>query len=106
MNKDLIFVVANVDAGKLLDQMIEECAELIQACIKVKRSQSGDTSIQPDAAYKMLVEELADVFNVQRVIAGRMLTSAERARMEETKDEKMQRWAGRIRDEKGKAANK
>lgn len=102
MNKELIFIIANTDTNRLMDQMIEECAELIQACTKVKRSLRGDASIQADAAYGMLVEEMADVLNVQRVTADRVLTSAERVRMEEIKDQKMQRWAERIRNERGK----
>lgn len=46
-----------------LNQIVEECGELIQAAAKYNRTKGNgyDTSVNPEAAYVNLVEELADV---------------------------------------------
>ena len=46
-----------------LNQVVEECGELIQAAAKYNRTKGNgyDTSVNSEAAYVNLVEELADV---------------------------------------------
>lgn len=46
-----------------MNQVVEECGELIQAVAKYNRTKGNgyDTSVNSEAAYVNLVEELADV---------------------------------------------
>lgn len=51
---------------ELLAQLAEECAELSQAALKLRRALTGinPTPVTADEARKNLVEEAADVYNV------------------------------------------
>lgn len=46
---------------ELLDQLTEECGELIQAAQKVRRSIKGTTPVSSETALENLNEECADV---------------------------------------------
>lgn len=45
----------------LLDQLAEECSELIHAVIKLRRAREGRTPVSEEGAEAMVKEELADV---------------------------------------------
>lgn len=51
---------------ELLAQLAEECAELSQAALKLRRALTGinPTPVAADEARRNLVEEAADVYNV------------------------------------------
>lgn len=45
----------------LLDQLAEECSELIHAVIKLRRARDGMTPVSTEGAEAMVKEEIADV---------------------------------------------
>ena len=54
---------------EILCQLSEECAELIQACLKYRRTMKGLTPKTETEAKENLFEELADVLlNIQHVM--------------------------------------
>ena len=54
---------------EILCQLSEECSELIQACLKYRRTMKGLTPKTEDEIRKNLFEELADVLlNIQQVM--------------------------------------
>lgn len=57
----LIEVIKFLGKEELLNQLEEECAELIQAASKVKRARKGLTPVTEEKALAMLAEEMADV---------------------------------------------
>ena len=63
MEKKLQQIADYYEFDAQLNQVIEECGELIQAAAKYNRKKGNgyDTSVNPEAAYVNLVEELADV---------------------------------------------
>lgn len=83
---------------ELLDQLIEECAELIHACIKLRRSYAHLTPVINTQARANLVEEMADVSVVQAVVMQRVLTDAEREMMFEIETQKANRWEQRLKE--------
>lgn len=87
------YLVDTVDSSILLDVLIEECAELIQAASKVKRTitKGNPTPVTFEEALAMLNEEFGDVLNVADVL-----------RLEPSKDvmkQKIIRWAERLQEE-------
>lgn len=56
----------HIPQDELLAQLVEECAELSQAALKLRRALTGinPTPVTADEARKNLVEEAADVYNV------------------------------------------
>lgn len=68
---DLLKVREVFGEDYLLDQLQEECAELIQAASKVKRQRNGSTPVAPYEAHRKLIEEISDVLcmirNVEKV---------------------------------------
>lgn len=57
----LMEVIKFLGKEELLNQLEEECAELIQAASKVKRARKGLTPVTEEKALAMLAEEMADV---------------------------------------------
>ena len=54
---------------EILCQLSEECSELIQACLKYRRTMKGLTPKTEDEIRENLFEELADVLlNIQQVL--------------------------------------
>lgn len=54
---------------EILCQLSEECAELIQSCLKYRRATKGLTPKTENEAFDDLAEELADVLlNIEQVI--------------------------------------
>lgn len=77
---------------KRLDQLIEECAECIQAATKLKRSMEGDTPVTTIEAREHLIEEIADV----SVCMTALHDVAPLYDVGEVIAEKAQRWEQRI----------
>ena len=52
--------------NELLCGLAEECSELAQAALKLRRAydQTNPTPVDPDDAYEKLCEEVADVFEM------------------------------------------
>lgn len=58
MQNEVIFVVG---IEEILNQLTEECGELVQAAQKVRRAIVGSTPTSTERAKEMLQEEVADV---------------------------------------------
>ena len=79
---------------ELLAQLAEECAELSQAALKLRRALTGinPTSVTVEEARKNLVEETADVYNVM----GLLLDAADNAEIYSIIRRKKERWLKRL----------
>ena len=79
---------------ELLAQLAEECAELSQAALKLRRALTG-VNPTPVAAYEArrnLVEEAADVYNV----LGLLLDAEDNAEIYSIIRRKKERWLKRL----------
>ena len=78
----------------LLAQLAEECAELSQAALKLRRALTGinPTPVTVEEARKNLVEETADVYNVM----GLLLDAADNAEIYSIIRRKKERWLKRL----------
>ena len=79
---------------ELLAQLVEECAELSQAALKLRRALTGinPTPVTADEARKNLVEEAADVYNV----LGLLLDAADNAEIYSIIRRKKEKWLNRL----------
>lgn len=79
---------------ELLAQLAEECAELSQAALKLRRALTGinPTPVTVEEARKNLVEETADVYNVM----GLLLDAADNAEIYSIIRRKKERWLKRL----------
>ena len=82
--------------NELLCGLAEECSELAQAALKLRRSydQTNPTPVDTDTAFEKLCEEIADVLLYIEQITGPM------PYVQEIKGIKMKRWQNRL-NEKG-----
>lgn len=86
-------VILAVGTEEILNQLTEECGELIQAAQKARRAMGGTTPISLPETLKMLQEEAADV-----LLCIDYLDTAGMLEFEAVKDEmeyKNRRWYGR-----------
>ena len=79
---------------ELLAQLAEECAELSQAALKLRRALTGinPTPVAADEARRNLVEEAADVYNV----LGLLLDAEDNAEIYSIIRRKKKRWLKRL----------
>ena len=79
---------------ELLAQLAEECAELSQAALKLRRALTGinPTPVAADEARRNLVEEAADVYNV----LGLLLDAEDNAEIYSIIRRKKKRWLNRL----------
>ena len=79
---------------ELLAQLAEECAELSQAALKLRRALTGinPTPGAADEARRNLVEEAADVYNV----LGLLLDAEDNAEIYSIIRRKKERWLKRL----------
>lgn len=79
---------------ELLAQLAEECSELSQAALKLRRALTGinPTPVTADEARKNLVEETADVYNV----LGLLLDAVDNAEIYSIIRRKKERWLKRL----------
>ena len=73
------------------EQLVEECAELIQAISKYRRARgTGQTiALSEEAAYENLVEEIADVENMLEQV--KYLLKIQQSEIDEIKAEKTEK---------------
>lgn len=85
---------------QLLNQLVEEAAELASAASKMIRIIDGanPTPVTPEAGWKKLLEESADV----QVCLGEILSIADWERVAHTREEKTARWVQRLEEKEGK----
>ena len=84
----------HIPQDELLAQLVEECAELSQATLKLRRALTGinPTPVTADEARKNLVEEAADVYNV----LGLLLDAVDNAEIYSIIRRKKERWLKRL----------
>lgn len=84
----------HIPQDELLAQLVEECAELSQAALKLRRALTGinPTPVTADEARKNLVEEAADVYNV----LGLLLDTVDNAEIYSIIRRKKERWLKRL----------
>ena len=84
----------HIPQDELLTQLAEECAELSQAALKLRRALTGinPTPVTVDEARKSLVEEAADVYNVM----GLLLDAEDNAEIYSIIRRKKERWLKRL----------
>lgn len=98
------YIYEELGEEELLCQLAEECAELTQAALKLRRVMNGKnpTPKKPEDALASMIEEIADV---RLCIDMMCMTPLEEAQVDITIDQKMERWANRIREAREKARN-
>lgn len=79
---------------ELLAQLAEECAELSQAALKLRRALTGinPTPMTAEEARANLVEEIADVYNV----SGFLLETEDFLEIYDIVQRKRERWLNRL----------
>ncbi len=84
----------HIPQDELLAQLAEECAELSQAALKLRRALTGinPTPVTAEDARMNLVEETADVYNV----LGLLLDAEDNAEIYEIIRRKKARWVKRL----------
>jgi len=84
----------HIPQDELLAQLAEECAELSQAALKLRRALTGinPTPVTAEEARKNLVEETADVYNV----LGLLLDAEDNAEIYDIIRRKKARWVKRL----------
>lgn len=98
---DVQMIVDHCSADDMIDQMVEEMAELIQACNKLKRAYKGKTPVSVVEARKKFVEEMADVAVTQSVLMYGIMQPEEIETMLKIESEKAQRWQNRLTNKEG-----
>lgn len=79
---------------ELLAQLAEECAELSQAALKLRRALTGinPTPVTAEEARANLIEEIADVYNV----SGFLLETEDFLEIYDIVQQKRERWLKRL----------
>ena len=84
----------HIPQDELLAQLAEECAELSQAALKLRRALTGinPTPVTAEEARANLVEEIADVYNV----SGFLLETEDFLEIYDIVQRKRERWLKRL----------
>lgn len=92
------WVRENVSELDRLDQLMEECSELLVACSKRKRALQGTnpTPVTAEKAWEAVKEESQDVLNIMRVLGLFQFLNPEEGATKRMKG-KMERWVGRVK---------
>ena len=87
--------------NELLCGLAEECSELAQAALKLRRSydQTNPTPVDPDNAFEKLCEEIADVLLYIEQI------TLPRSYIWDIKKSKLERWKTRLKEKEEKQCN-
>ena len=93
---NIAFVNGRCTDEELLDQLIEECSELIQACSKLKRAHKGTTQMPIAIAVDNFIEEMADVSVAQAAVVHGIMDAEQIERMFAIEREKAERWQVRL----------
>lgn len=77
---------------EILYQLSEECAELIQSCLKYRRAMKGLTPKTENEAFDNLVEEMADVLINIRQLQYLLCETGISSKIDEIQSYKTDRW--------------
>ena len=97
------WVTKNVSEIDRIDQLMEECSELLVACSKRKRALQGTnpTLVTAEKAWEEIKEESQDVLNVMCTLGLFQFLNPEEGSTNRMK-EKMARWKARKEAKNGK----
>ena len=92
------WVRENVSEIDRIDQLMEECSELLVACSKRKRALKGTnpTPVTAEKAWEEIKEESQDVLNVLCTLGMFVFENPEEGTTERMK-RKMDRWVDRVK---------
>ena len=95
---DVNFIRENVPELDRIDQLMEECSELLVECSKRKRALQGTnpTTVTAEKAWEGIKEESQDVLNVMCTLGLFQFLNPEEGSTNRMK-EKMARWADRVK---------
>lgn len=90
------FIREQLDEAEILAQLAEECTELAQAALKLRRIHDGrnPTPVKLSEAYANMAEEIGDVKLCLRVLGYHLDDPG----YDIAGDRKLDRWCGRLRD--------
>ena len=93
-------IFQSLGCDEILCQLAEECAELTQAALKLRRALTGKnpTPVTNEQAIDGLIEEIADV---QLCIEMLFLSHDEEEKVRRTIKQKVKRWSERIKIRNG-----
>jgi len=91
-------IKTRVTRGDMLAQLAEECCELAQAALKLRRTFEGTspTSVTQEEAEREFREEIADVLLTMRYAAGLEIIVMNAADIDGISARKQARWARRL----------
>ena len=96
MDSKIIEIADKLGKEEILCQLSEECAELIQACLKYRRATKGLTPKTEEETFENMTEEISDVLlNIQQIIYLFSDTDIEN-NINEIQTYKTDRWHRRI----------
>lgn len=87
-------IAGRLPAEEILCQCAEECAELAQAVLKLRRAMAGTTPVTPYQALASVNEEAADVLNMLDALRAIRATDAES--VANIRAYKASRWHARV----------
>lgn len=95
---DVNFVREHVSELDRIDQLMEECSELLVACSKRKRAlqKTNPTPVTAEEALQEIKEESQDVLNVLCTLGMFVFENPEEGTTERMK-RKMDRWVDRVK---------
>ncbi len=95
-NKTLLRIAKQLGPEEILCQCAEECSELAQAVLKMRRALVGTTPLTQGEARALINEEVADVLNCVEALEA--ISFVDRGQVLRIQAEKLERWDRRIRE--------
>lgn len=93
-NHTLRRIAEQLGPEEILCQCAEECSELAQAVLKMRRALVGATPLTQSEARALINEEVADVLNC--VEALETISLVDMGRVDQIKEDKLARWESRL----------
>lgn len=95
-NDTLRRIAEQLGAEKILCQCAEECSELAQAVLKMRRALVGATPLTQSEARALINEEVADVLNCVEALEA--ISFVDRGQVARIQAGKLERWDRRTRE--------
>lgn len=89
-NHTLRRIAEQLGPEEILCQCAEECSELAQAVLKMRRALVGTTPLTQSEARTLINEEVADVFNCVEALEA--ISFVDRGQVARIQAEKLERW--------------
>ena len=95
-NHTLRRIAEQLGPEEILCQCAEECSELAQAVLKMRRALVGTTPLTQGEARALINEEVADVLNCVEALEA--ISIVDRVHVSRIQAEKLERWDRRTRE--------